>query len=113
MPRTWRTRSPRRRGATQASRSISNVTAEPLIDADRIRTQLAEQVRAPVEWVRSVERMADDGIETAVECGPGSALTGMVKRIAPGIRTANVGDLAGLDTAVGLIRGVATAPASV
>ena len=92
---------------------ISNVTAEPLIDADRIRTQLAEQVRAPVEWVRSVERMADDGIETAVECGPGSALTGMVKRIAPAIRTANVGDLAGLDTAVGLIRGVATAPASV
>ena len=92
---------------------ISNVTAEPLVEADRIRTLLAEQVRAPVEWVRSVERMAADGIETAVECGPGSALTGMVKRIAPGIRTANVGDLAGLDTAVGLIRGVATVPASV
>ena len=92
---------------------ISNVTAEPLVDADAIRTQLAEQVRAPVEWVRSVERMAVDGIETAVECGPGSALTGMVKRIAPAIRTANVGDLAGLDTAVGLIRGVAIAPASV
>jgi [acyl-carrier-protein] S-malonyltransferase len=92
---------------------ISNVTAEPLVDADAIRTQLAEQVRAPVEWVRSVERMAADAIETAVECGPGSALTGMVKRIAPAIRTANVGDLAGLDTAVGLIRGVAAAPASV
>ena len=92
---------------------ISNVTGEPLVDADGIRTQLAEQVRAPVEWVRSVERMAADGIETAVECGPGSALTGMVKRIAPAIRTANVGDLAGLDTASGLIRGVATAPASV
>lgn len=92
---------------------INNVTAEPLVEADRIRTLLAEQVRAPVEWVRSVERMAADGIETAVECGPGSALTGMVKRIAPGIRTANVGDLAGLDTAVGIIRGVATVPASV
>jgi [acyl-carrier-protein] S-malonyltransferase len=92
---------------------VSNVTAEPLVDADRIRTLLAEQVRAPVEWVRSVKRMADDGVETAVECGPGSALSGMVKRIAPGIRTANVGDLAGLDTAVGLIRGVATVPASV
>lgn len=92
---------------------VSNVTAEPLVDADRIRTLLAEQVRAPVEWVRSVERMAADGIETAVECGPGSALSGMVKRIAPGIRTANVGDLAGLETAVGIIRGVATAPASV
>jgi [acyl-carrier-protein] S-malonyltransferase len=92
---------------------VSNVTAEPLIDADRIRALLAEQVRAPVEWVRSVEWMAADGIETAVECGPGSALTGMVKRIAPGMRTANVGDLAGLETAVGIIRGVAAVPASV
>jgi len=92
---------------------LSNVTAEPVVEADRIRTLLAEQVRAPVEWVRSVERMAADGIETAVECGPGSALTGMVKRIALGIRTANVGDLVGLDTAVGIIRGVATVPASV
>ena len=92
---------------------ISNVTAEPLVDADGIRSLLAEQVRAPVEWVRCVERMAADGIETAVECGPGSALAGMVKRIAPGIRTANVGDVAGLETAAAIIRGVATAPASV
>jgi [acyl-carrier-protein] S-malonyltransferase len=92
---------------------ISNVTADPIVDADRIRALLAEQVRSPVEWVRCVERMAADGIEMAVECGPGSALTGMVKRIAPGIRTANVADAAGLDMAAGLIAGAAPAPASV
>jgi len=92
---------------------ISNVTAEPIVEADRIRALLAEQVRSPVEWVRCVERMAADGIDIAVECGPGSALTGMVKRIAPGIRTANVADAAGLDTAAGLIAGVTPAPASV
>jgi [acyl-carrier-protein] S-malonyltransferase len=92
---------------------ISNVTAEPVVDAGRIRALLAEQVRSPVEWVRCVQRMAADGIETAVECGPGSALTGMVKRIAPDIRTANVADAAGLETAAALISGVAPAPASV
>jgi [acyl-carrier-protein] S-malonyltransferase len=92
---------------------ISNVTAEPIVDADRIRALLAEQVRSPVEWVRCVEHMLADGIEVAVECGPGSALTGMVKRIAPGIRTANVADASGLDTAADLIAGVAPAPASV
>jgi [acyl-carrier-protein] S-malonyltransferase len=92
---------------------ISNVTAEPLVDAGRIRALLAEQVRSPVEWVRCVGRMAADGIEIAVECGPGTALTGMVKRIAPALRTANVGDAAGLEAAVGIIRAVATAPASV
>jgi [acyl-carrier-protein] S-malonyltransferase len=92
---------------------ISNVTAEPIVEAGRIRALLAEQVRSPVEWVRCVERMAADGVDIAVECGPGSALTGMVKRIAPGIRTANVPDAAGLDAAAGLIAGVAPAPASV
>ena len=92
---------------------LSNVTAEPLVDAGRIRALLAEQVRSPVEWVRCVERMVADGTDVAVECGPGSALTGMVKRIAPQIRTANVADLAGLDTAVAVVGGVATAPASV
>jgi len=92
---------------------ISNVTAEPIFDAGRIRALLAEQVRSPVEWVRCVERMVADGVEIAVECGPGSALTGMIKRIAPGIRTANVADASGLDTAAGLVAGVAPAPASV
>jgi [acyl-carrier-protein] S-malonyltransferase len=84
---------------------VSNVTAEPLTAAARIRALLAEQVRSPVEWVRCVERMVADGITSVIECGPGTALTGTVKRIAPGLRTANVGDRAGLDAAVALLGG--------
>ena len=91
---------------------ISNVTAEPLTEAGRIRALLAEQVRSPVEWVRSVERMAADGIDLAVECGPGGTLTGMVKRIAPGMRTASVADAASLDATVELLRAGVPAPAS-
>lgn len=91
---------------------ISNVTAEPLTDAGRIRSLLAEQVRSPVEWVRCVERMSDEGIDLAVECGSGSALTGMLKRIAPGIRTATVVDLASLESAAELLRPGVSAPAS-
>ena len=90
---------------------ISNVTAEPLTDAGSIRALLAEQVRSPVEWVACVQRMVADGIEIAVECGPGAALTGMVKRIAPGIRTANAGDLRGLEAAVGIVRAASPTPA--
>ncbi|MDQ2690173.1 MAG: ACP S-malonyltransferase, partial [Chloroflexota bacterium] len=82
---------------------MSNVTAEPLTDPSRIRALLAEQVRSPVEWVRCVERMADDGVTTMVECGSGAALVGMVKRIAPGIRTVAVSDAAGLDAAAALL----------
>jgi [acyl-carrier-protein] S-malonyltransferase len=92
---------------------VSNVSAEPTTDASRIRALLAEQVRSPVEWVACVERMAVEGVTIAVECGPGSALTGMVKRIAPELRVANVADRAGLEAASALVSGAATAPASV
>lgn len=82
---------------------VGNVTAEPLTDAARIRALLAEQVRSPVEWVRSVERMVADGVDTMIECGPGATLVGMVRRIAPSVRTASVSDLDSLDAAAELI----------
>jgi [acyl-carrier-protein] S-malonyltransferase len=81
---------------------ISNVTASPVTDAAHLRALLAEQVRSPVEWVRSVERMAADGADAAIECGSGSALVGMIRRIAPGLRVASVTDAASLDAAAAL-----------
>ena len=89
---------------------VSNVTAEPLRDANRIRSLLAEQVRSPVEWVRSVERMVADGVDTMIECGSGAALVGMVKRIAPAVRTASASDDASLTAASRLAGATAGAP---
>jgi [acyl-carrier-protein] S-malonyltransferase len=86
---------------------VSNATGEPLTDAETIRNLLAEQVRSPVEWVASVQRMSEEGVDTFVECGPGAALTGMVKRIVPGARTLNVSDAASLAATV---RELASAP---
>ncbi len=82
---------------------VSNVTAEPLTDADRIRALLAEQVRSPVEWVRSVERMVAEGVDRMVECGAGSALVGMVRRIAPGVTAVAAGDPDGLNAAIEML----------
>jgi [acyl-carrier-protein] S-malonyltransferase len=90
---------------------VSNVTAEALVDASRIRALLAEQVRSPVEWVRSVERMVADGVDVVVECGAGSALVGMARRIAPGMRLAHVDDPASLDAAAETLGMPAGAPA--
>jgi [acyl-carrier-protein] S-malonyltransferase len=79
---------------------MSSVTAEPVVDGGRIRNLLAEQVRSPVEWVASMRRLVDEGVDTFVECGPGSALAGMLKRIAPNARTLVVNDAATLASAV-------------
>ena len=73
---------------------ISNVTAAPLIQADAIRGELIAQVTSPVRWIASVRRMAADGVGTFVEIGPGSVLTGLIKRLAPDARLVNVSDLA-------------------
>lgn len=79
---------------------MSNVTAEPVTDATQIRGLLARQVSSPVEWVACVRHMRAAGVDTFIECGPGSALSGMVRRIAPETRALNVSDPATLATTV-------------
>ena len=91
---------------------ISNVTAEPVQEAARLRKLLAEQVRSPVEWVASIRRMVEEGVETFVECGPAGTLSGMVRRIAPAARTLQVADRASLGETVAALLG-APAGASV
>jgi len=73
---------------------ISNVTTEPLIQADAIRRELIAQVTSPVRWIASVQRMSAEGVDSFVEIGPGSVLTGLIKRLAPDARLVNVSDLA-------------------
>lgn len=91
---------------------VSNVTGDPITDAGRIRSLLAEQVRSPVEWLRSVERMRDDGVETMIELGSGATLVGMVGRIAPGVRAHAVHDAATLAAAAELLGSPVEASAS-
>ena len=88
---------------------MSNVSAELLTDASRIRALLAEQVRSPVEWVRCVRRMVDEGVDAMVECGAGAALVGMVRRIAPDVATATVTDGPSLDATAELLGAGVTA----
>ena len=60
---------------------IANVDAEPKRDRAAAVDALVRQVSAPVRWEAVVQRLASEGVTTYVEVGPGTALSGMVKRI--------------------------------
>ena len=55
--------------------------------------------------------MVDEGVDTFVECGPGAALTGMVRRIAPEARTLNVADPATLEATIAALGEAGRVPA--
>ncbi len=69
----------------------SNVDAAPVTNAADVRDGLVRQVDAPVRWVELVERMVADGFDTFVEVGPGSVLSGLVRRIARPVTTVQAG----------------------
>ncbi|HEU0025671.1 MAG TPA: ACP S-malonyltransferase [Ktedonobacterales bacterium] len=61
---------------------ISNISATPLSAAGDIRRELASQIVSPVQWTRSIEWLAAQGVTLFVEIGAGQVLSGLVKRIA-------------------------------
>ncbi len=72
----------------------NNVDARPVETPEEVRDGLVRQVDAPVRWVELIERMAADGFDTFVEIGPGTVLSGLVKRIAREATTVAVGTVA-------------------
>lgn len=72
---------------------VSNITGRPLSNRVDVRRELVNQISKPVQWIRSVEHMHDNGVETFIEVGPGKVLTGLIKRIREGVEVLNVGDV--------------------
>jgi [acyl-carrier-protein] S-malonyltransferase len=49
-----------------------------------------------VRWRETMDRFSTDGIDTAVEIGPGNVLSGLIKRSCEGITTAQISGAADL-----------------
>lgn len=60
---------------------INNVDVNITKDIDEIRDALVRQLYSPVRWVETVEKLKEEKVEQALECGPGKVLAGLVKRI--------------------------------
>lgn len=57
----------------------ANMTAEPY--AGDMKALLAQQVKNPVRWEKTVRNLLDAGFDTFVEVGPGKTLTGLIGKI--------------------------------
>lgn len=90
-------------------RVIANVDAEVHEHAGDLPDLLERQIWSPVRWVESVRRAAADGADMFIEFGAGKVASGLVTRILPEARTANVSDPASLEAT--LSRGIHPASA--
>jgi [acyl-carrier-protein] S-malonyltransferase len=71
---------------------VNNAEARVITKAGEIQRSLVRQLPSPVRWEDSVKTMAGMGVTTFVEVGPGTVLSGLIKRILPDAVTLNVND---------------------
>lgn len=58
-----------------------NVDGLPYTDPVQIKLNLINQLTAPVRWTQTIQHMVANGVGHFTECGPGSVLQGLVKKI--------------------------------
>jgi [acyl-carrier-protein] S-malonyltransferase len=80
---------------------VGNVTALPMHTAEDIRADLNAQLNSRVRWTQSIQYMIANGVETFIEIGTGSVLSGLLKRIdrqARSIQLGTPGDIKALSS---------------
>jgi len=83
---------------------VSNVTARPHGGPSEILPRLVEQVTASVRWEESMRTLLALGFNQFIELGPGTALSGFMKRIDKNASLLNVGDAASLDATTAALK---------
>ncbi len=71
---------------------IGNTTAAPLTSVEAIRSELGAQLTGSVRWTATLQYLADAGVTSFVEIGPGEVLSGLVKRVARGATRLSVAE---------------------
>ena len=79
---------------------LHNVDATRAATAEAIRAALARQAASPVRWVETIQAFVAQGVTHIIECGPGAVLTGLARRIAPGVEALPLNDANGIAAAM-------------
>ena len=82
---------------------IANVTAKPY--GEDVRELLTQQVKNPVRWQETVEKLAAQGVDTFIECGPGKTLSGLIKKTLKDVKILRVEDAETLQDTLKAIQG--------
>lgn len=77
---------------------VNNAEARAISRASEIQASLVRQLPSSVLWEDTVGTMGKMGVTTFVEVGPGTVLTGLIKRILPDAILLNVNDPKSLET---------------
>lgn len=84
---------------------VANVNANEETKADEIRKNLVDQAAHPVHWEESIRNMVAGGVDMTVEAGPGTVLTGFMKKIARSVPCHHAEDVATIDEVVTALKG--------
>ena len=76
---------------------VNNAEAKAISRAGEIQASLIRQLPSSVLWEDTVQAMGNMGVTTFVEVGPGTVLTGLIKRILPSATLLNLNDPKSLD----------------
>ncbi len=72
---------------------IGNCEAKPMVTGDDVRAELQAQLVSCVQWNRSICYMAENGVDSFLEIGPGKVLSGMIRRIDRSLSVTAIGSM--------------------
>lgn len=72
---------------------LANVTADFYPGPGEVKTLLARQVNSPVRWIEEMEKMMAEGVDRALEVGPGKVLRGLMRNISRDVDMKNIENL--------------------
>lgn len=79
---------------------LHNVDAQACDDVTAIKKLLVQQLHRPVQWVNTIQALAQQNVTHIAECGPGKVLAGLNKRIARDVQHLALADSEAIHEAI-------------
>ena len=83
---------------------ITNCDAKETTVGEDFKKKMPIQMYSSVYWTQTINKMAENGVDTIIEIGPGKVLSGLIKKINPEIKTLNVYDMESINATIEELR---------